>query len=37
MATKAYQEGLGHGLKPAEAWNMSTCDWVAAVKVRMCS
>ena len=33
LAVKTYQQGLGRGLKSADAWNLSTCDWVAAVKV----
>jgi len=33
VAVRMYQQGLGRGLKPVDAWNLSTCDWVAAVKV----
>jgi len=33
-ALRRYQQGLGRGLKPVDAWNLSTCDWVAAVKVQ---
>lgn len=33
IAAKAYQRGLRQGLKQSDAWNASTCDWVAAANV----
>ena len=34
IASQRYQQGLRRGLKQREAWQQSTCDWVAAAKVR---
>lgn len=33
MASDTYQRGLERGLKQADAWNQSTCDWTAAARV----
>jgi len=34
LASERLQHGLARGLKYFEAWNESSCDWVAAANVR---
>ena len=36
MATSRYDKALARGLKPPEAWNESTVDWMMAAKVCVC-
>lgn len=34
VAAEAYGRKLRQGLKQPDAWNESSCDWVAAANVR---